>query len=273
MTIQFYHSKPSTSPDSFLTTLSPEMQQHWQNLKSNITAITLDLWGTILDDCQKPNEKIVYSERRQQYFLDKLKEQDQFFTYEQIQTAYTHVWSFFDKLWEQQKAFDAELGIREMLSFLNADLSPKVLQEVVIFFEDCHKLPLPLEGVLQAVKTLSEKYHLVLISDTAWTPGRELRRVLSDYGIADCFDGFVFSGETGCTKPHIKMFQNALNILDLAAHECLHVGDLQRTDIAGARNAGMRTAWIYRPMYAGKKQNDYAPDIVIKSVAQLADIL
>jgi FMN phosphatase YigB (HAD superfamily) len=38
--------------------------------------------------------------------------------------------------------------------------------------------------------------------------------------------------------------------LGLAAHEVLHVGDSLTADVAGARAAGIRTAWINRHGHA-----------------------
>ena len=123
---------------------------------------------------------------------------------------------------------------------------------------------------MPGIQKLAQHYPLALISDTAWTPGWRLREILDEYDILKCFRVLVFSGEVGRTKPHPEMFSRALAGLRLQPQQCLHVGDLQRTDVAGAKSMGMRAAWIYRPQYAGKAQEDHKPDVMVRSVAQLA---
>jgi putative hydrolase of the HAD superfamily len=130
-----------------------------------------------------------------------------------------------------------------------------------------------MDSAIETVQRLAEKYPLALISDTAWTPGRVLRQIFANYKILDCFRVLIFSGEVGITKPHPQMFHLALNGLGVQARECLHIGDLQRTDIAGAKAIGMHTAWIHRPIYAGNEQQDHEPEVVVSSVMEVAQKL
>ena len=51
---------------------------------------------------------------------------------------------------------------------------------------------------------------------------------------------FVFSDEAGFSKPDIRAFEQAGATLGMAKDEIVHIGDLRRTDIAGARNAGLK---------------------------------
>ncbi len=48
-------------------------------------------------------------------------------------------------------------------------------------------------------------------------------------------------------KPHRAAFAGLCARLGYAPHEVLYVGDSAPTDVAGALNAGLRTAWIHRP--------------------------
>lgn len=247
----------------------------WQTLRLDVKAISLDLWGTLLDDKQAPVDTVLYSEQRQEFLRQELQRHGYTFEDEQMKAAYKQAWNYFDDLWTRQIAFGAADGVREMLRFLDAELPPPGFWRVVQFFEETfgNDLPCELDGATVAVKKLSANYPLALISDTAWTPGRVLRDIFDRYGILDCFRVMVFSGEVGATKPHPQMFRLALNGLGVKAHECLHVGDLQRTDIVGARRAGMRTAWIHRPIYAGEAQQDAEPEVIVKSVAEISERL
>jgi putative hydrolase of the HAD superfamily len=249
------------------------MEKRWRALRREIKGITLDLWGTILDDAHPPTDTVAYSEQRQWFLLEELRHCGFAITAEQVQAAYKHAWNYFDELWEKEVGFCADDGLREMLKYLHAELPPESHRRVLDFFESYKTPPLPLNGAVPAIQNLSRHYPLALISDTAWTPGWRLREILNEYEILKCFRTLVFSGEVGRTKPHPEMFRRALAALQLRPQECLHIGDLQRTDVAGAKAVGMRAAWIKRPIYAGKEQENHAPDVVVRGVAEVAKAL
>lgn len=80
-----------------------------------------------------------------------------------------------------------------------------------------------------------------LVCDTGFTSGAGLRRVLAGLGLLDAFTVLVFSDETRVPKPGARAFRAALAALGTAPAEVVHVGDLRRKDVAGARAVGMRT--------------------------------
>jgi putative hydrolase of the HAD superfamily len=87
--------------------------------------------------------------------------------------------------------------------------------------------------------TLARQYKLGIISDTLFAPGRIIRSYLEQFNLLHYFDVAVFSDETGVVKPHIHAFQTALKHLNALPEQTVHIGDLVRTDIKGARSAGM----------------------------------
>ncbi len=254
-------------------TASSNDQPIWQNLRRQVKAISFDLWGTILDDKQSPADTILYSEQRQNFLREELQNLGHQFSPGQMRAAYKHAWEHFDDLWAKQIAFGAKDGLREMLGVLNAELPKENFERVVRYFEEAHQAPQPLDGTLDAVKMLAKKYPLALISDTAWTPGRVLRQIFANYKILECFRILIFSGEVGITKPHPQMFHLALSGLHVQPQECLHIGDLQHTDIAGAKAVGMRTAWVRRPVYTGAEQPNHEPDVAVNGVGEMAQKL
>ena len=245
----------------------------WKNLRREIKAISLDLWGTIFDDKQSPADTVLYSERRQNFLREELQRCGYAVSPEQLRAAYKDAWKYFDDLWSKQIAFGAAEGVQEMLRALNTELPQENFERVRQHFEEAYQDPQPLDGTLQALPKLAAKYPLALISDTAWTPGRVLRQIFARYEILDCFQVLVFSGEVGKTKPHPQMFQLALDGLGVQPPECLHIGDLQHTDIAGAKAAGMRAAWVHRPVYAGAEQKDHRPDVIVSGVKEMVEKL
>lgn len=115
-----------------------------------------------------------------------------------------------------------------------------------------------------------------IICDVGLTPSVVLRRHLDRQGALDYFDHWSFSDEVGVYKPDATIFRHALDGLggiDPAA--CAHIGDLRRTDIAGAKGLGM-TAVRYTGVFDDPALPD-APHIeadhVIDDHAALPDVL
>ena len=94
-------------------------------------------------------------------------------------------------------------------------------------------------GALYALPLLAERYRLAVVCDTGYSPGRVLREVLERNGMLAYFEYLYFSNEHGMSKPDVRVFRHTLAALDVRAPEAAHVGDIQRTDIAGAQAAGM----------------------------------
>jgi putative hydrolase of the HAD superfamily len=101
--------------------------------------------------------------------------------------------------------------------------------------------PLPtehIEGCLRELKAAG--VHIGIICDVGLTPSRTLRRYLDGHGLLHYFDHWSFSDEVGTFKPDPAIFRHAhlgLGVDD--ASRSAHVGDLRRTDIAGARALGI----------------------------------
>ncbi len=81
-----------------------------------------------------------------------------------------------------------------------------------------------------------------LVSDTSLAGGRHLRGYLEDHGLLDHIGHCSFSDEVGVYKPESAIFRDCLAGLGVDdAAGVVHVGDLRRTDVAGARALGMTT--------------------------------
>lgn len=80
---------------------------------------------------------------------------------------------------------------------------------------------------------------LGVISDTGLTPGRILTTFMERDGVLDYFGALTFSDQTGFPKPHPQMFLRTLSRLGVPPREAAHVGDMPRTDVAGAQALGM----------------------------------
>lgn len=82
---------------------------------------------------------------------------------------------------------------------------------------------------------------LGIVCDAGFTGGAVLREFLAGKGLLEHFGGWGFSDEVGAYKPDPRIFEAALAMLGAEPAEAVHIGDLRRTDIAGARAIGMRS--------------------------------
>lgn len=98
--------------------------------------------------------------------------------------------------------------------------------------------PEPLEGALRAVRAAAERVPVGLISDTGMVPGSRIQTLLDRHGFLPYLSQLSFSDEVGAAKPQPAMFQHALDGLNVAASELLHIGDLEPTDVKGAQAFG-----------------------------------
>lgn len=244
-------------------------------IKSKIKAITFDLWGTLVDESGHLSHKPPFKQQRQNYLRMKLAEHGHIFSRDNVTSAYTATRDYFEERWRKAQSFDAELGVKYMLQQLKTELPQDVLDDTILFFEEVvNQMTLPLfPGTADALAECSKKYRLGIISDTAWISGEVLRGQLNRHNVLRHFDALLFSNEVGVCKPHENIFQRALDELQVKPEECLHIGDLQFTDIKGAKNMGMYAAWIYRPEYLDNAAADYGPDLIVNNVAHLGELL
>ena len=80
---------------------------------------------------------------------------------------------------------------------------------------------------------------MALICDTGLITGAVTRELLDEVGLLPHLQVLIFSDEAGVPKPHRRVFEAALEGLGVDAADTVHVGDIRRTDIAGAKGIGM----------------------------------
>ncbi|HTT94276.1 MAG TPA: HAD family hydrolase [Solirubrobacterales bacterium] len=113
---------------------------------------------------------------------------------------------------------------------------------------------------------------LGIVCDAGFTGGAILRDFLARQGLLARFSGWGFSDEVGAYKPAPEIFAAALDMLGRAEPAAaVHVGDLRRTDIAGARAFGMGSV-RYRGLADDPEPGPEA-DFVIDDHHELPDLL
>jgi HAD superfamily hydrolase (TIGR01549 family) len=100
--------------------------------------------------------------------------------------------------------------------------------------------------------------------------------ILADAGLLDLLDAVVISEQTGFRKPRAEIFATALERLDAAPEETLHVGDQLAADVAGAAALGMPTGWITRRVRdreaSLREHTGPAPTLELSDLRELPDL-
>ena len=147
------------------------------------------------------------------------------------------------RIWqEEHRTLPALERVNAILRHLDVTASEPILSTIVTRFEEgiLEHPPVLVPGAREALSELAGRYRLGIISDVGFSPGRVLKQVLAENGLLEFFDSLVFSDEAGRAKPHIEVFERTARALSAEPEAMVHVGDLERTDIEGAKMAGYR---------------------------------
>ncbi|MEO7052309.1 MAG: HAD family hydrolase [Rhodanobacter sp.] len=96
---------------------------------------------------------------------------------------------------------------------------------------------------------------------------------LARVGIERHFVHHVCARDHGAAKPEPGIFLAAAQLLGVAPHEVLHVGDDPAMDVRGAREAGLRSAWINRARRPWPAEMGAPPELDLPDLTALADWL
>ena len=127
------------------------------------------------------------------------------------------------------------------------------------------------EDAWKAIERLRSTFRFGLISN--FTDTSFLHKSLKRLGLENYFEFVLVSEEVGWRKPHPRIFNRLLHLMDVEAGEILFVGDDLRCDIFGAKKAGMKTAWIVREpdREVDEEVNSIQPDFIIRSLEELEE--
>ena len=126
----------------------------------------------------------------------------------------------------------------------------------------------PVPGIRECLEDLrAREVKLGIVCDIGLTPSPVVRELLAREGLLELFDHTGFSDEVGFYKPAPEFFRYELTQLgDPDPSDAAHIGDRLRTDVGGARDAGMISA-RYRHVYDDPADLPEA-DLVIDDMAE-----
>lgn len=232
-----------------------------------IKAITFDLWNTLLEDKD-------FTEHRINLLSRILRDEGLQIPRNDMLTAYRSASDYYRREWEiNHRHLPVDGRVEYMLKNLGIELMDDVKSSIIEEFMKAYTFDPPAlkEDVKETLERLRDNYVMGIISDTGVTPGSIIREHLQSCGILHLFSSTVFSDEVELCKPDSRVFEKALKELMVRPEETVHVGDLLRTDVAGAKNMGMKAVWLRNN--GNLRHNDCAPDYVINRLSELLEIL
>lgn len=181
-------------------------------------------------------------------------------------------------VWSAGEAFSWDAAADDVAAAVGLPIAdPRLrrrIEEVFSVFPDGIVPPLA-PNVAGAVRTLADAgLRLGIICDVGLQPATSLRGALEVHGLLDAFAHTSFSDEVGVFKPDPRMFAHALAGLRVSdPSSAVHIGDLRRTDVAGARAAGLGTVrYCGVADDAGRAEdgsNRIEADVVLADMAEL----
>lgn len=236
-----------------------------------IEAVTFDYWNTL-----------VYEERghmrglRSTAWAGILEDVGFAVERERLDFAFDASWQRYVERWTANEQYVATQAAEDILDDLGFELPPDVRAQLLDAFgrsgEDAElHITNGIEECLHTLKGAGLK--IGIICDVGMTPSATLREHLIRHGLLPLFDHWSFSDEVGAYKPAARIFEHALEGLGApAAERVAHVGDIRRTDVAGARGMGMLSV-RYTGISDDQSEAEPEADHVIAHHRELVDVL
>ena len=201
-------------------------------------AVTFDFWDTLVR-ADAPATRA----RRRQLVVEVLEVAGAAERVDGLDAALAASAEAFGEAWRANRQFTAEDGAMVVIRALGIEHDHDLAEQVLVAFARAghglrYELAPGIAGTLDAL--VAADVPVGIICDVGMTPSDVLRSYLEVHGVLDRFRHWSFSDEVGVFKPDPTIFEHALAGLDAPdPSRVAHVGDLVRTDIAGARGMGM----------------------------------
>jgi putative hydrolase of the HAD superfamily len=207
-------------------------------LKVQLRAVTFDFWNTLVHET--PGQLRGMRVDAWEHIFERVGSPVPRAT---IESAIDESWRTFDAAWQANHQYRAGDAAALVLERLPVQVDPKVRDELIdVFVTVGSTAVLPATGNVDvALAALKEAgIRIGIICDVGMTPSTILREHLEKHGLLEWFDHWSFSDEVGVYKPDRRIFEHALAGLgDIEPAASAHIGDLRRTDVAGAQALGI----------------------------------
>lgn len=234
-----------------------------------IEAVTFDFWNTI---ARVPTGAM--TEARQRGISAALRSSEIEVEADLMLDALRQVGLDWERAWAQGRHLPPHEAAADLVRHLGVEGAAREMVAEA-FLGAGREVELELApGIGPALEALTEReVQLGIVCDVGFSGGELLRELLEAEGLLRHFSGWAFSDEVGHYKPAPEIFEAALAALGAEPGAAMHVGDLRRTDVAGAAAHGMRTV-RYRGMNdEGEDDSGPEAEFVLDSHAELVDLV
>ena len=232
-----------------------------------ISAVTFDYWNTLVWEERGHTRGL-----RMEAWAGLLEEAGFACERTLLDAVFEESWQRYVEHWTTNQQYQAVTAAEELLERLGYAVPKPVRAQLIESFTTVGEhatlhLTDGIEACLRALKAAGLK--LGIICDVGMTSSSILRAHLDKHGLLDVFDHWSFSDEVGHYKPSPAIFEHALAGLgDVDPSRAAHVGDIRRTDVAGAKAMGM-IAVRYTGVSDDDSQREPEGDVVISSHLEL----
>ncbi len=229
-----------------------------------IKAVTYDCWGTLLKD-----RDFKGAMARRAAALRDMVDLDE----DQAEGLLREAWLKHDDAWKQIETFGPGRMAAYCLEARGIFEDEPIAKLTKEFEEASIETGVdPVQGAGETLAALEAAgIRRALVCDTGFTPGRVVRQLLEEADLIGFLEVTCFSDEVGVPKPGGDIYAKALAGLGVRPPEAVHVGDLRRTDIAGAHDMGMHAA-RFRGVHDDRSDATEA-EIILDRHEQLLDVL
>ena len=206
---------------------------------ARIRAVTFDLWNTLLTSIPGAVEI------RSRFWREVIVERGLDIHEDLLHGTLSMLPTRFDEEWRAGRQYGPTEALADCFTAFGDRLTSEDRDALAAAFEAA-SYELKVAPVADAADVLSAVaatgVAVGIISDTNLAVGRHLRTYLDQHRILQHVTFAAFSDEVGVYKPDPAIFRVALDGLGIDDPTTVaHVGDLMRTDVAGARAMGMVT--------------------------------
>lgn len=197
-----------------------------------IKAISLDLWGTMIEDEKGPLESYTMMKLEAlRYVLGKYR------SIEMSDLLRTYM-----KIARYKDTISPRLFARILALLQGFELNNPVVEEAVRTYEEAVYAYKP--KVIDGAQTLLEYVKkrglkVVIISNTSFS-AKAVAKMLENVGLLQYVDYIVSSADTEVVKPNPRIFYTALRAVNVEPGEVIHLGDSCIRDAVGAYIAGIK---------------------------------
>ncbi len=206
---------------------------------ARIRAVTFDLWNTLLTSTPGAVEI------RSRSWREVIVERGLDIGDDLLHGTLSMLPARFDEEWRAGRQYGPTEALADCFTAFGDRLASEDRDALAAAFEAA-SYELKVAPVADAAEVLSAVaatgVAVGIISDTTLAVGRHLRTYLDQHRILQHVTFAAFSDEVGVYKPDPAIFRATLDGLGIDDPTTVaHVGDLRRTDVAGARAMGMVT--------------------------------